>query len=284
MKRKQITKRIILGDDITQYLEDIETGKRVAIRHDVYETLRFFADSPNTSISRRELAYAFWGEHWETDGKQPTSVTSRIFYARKKLNEVFPGAGKHHIKTGRGQYKFVTDLSDSISSEEIPTSVPDISYNELESLMNELDLLMTRMEQIQEKIDSATSLRWHQAYSQHLDTLFMKYDQLQAEVRERYTQVENIRRNMYFVSKDVDACFASEDDVPRNTLFCRPSIAATTKSSIDVLFDWMSDATSEVEIVSTEIEESIKQLLHDLNVDFDDHEPSQIIMEGPNNE
>lgn len=245
MKRRQITKRIILGDDIPRYLEDIETGKKVNISPEVYDTLKFLSDNAGTSFTRDELAYEFWKEHWKTEGMDPSSITVRISHARKMLNEIFPGAGRYYIKTGRKQYKFVTDLSDSISSEVVPTSVPDISYNELESLMNELDLLMTRMEQIQEKINSATSLRWHQAYSQHLDALFMKYDQLQAEVRERYAQAEKLRMNM---------CFVSEDNAPHSTLLSRPN-------SIVSLSSWISSATTVVESIANELDDAIHQFL-----------------------
>lgn len=247
MKRKKITKRIILGDDIPRYLEDIETGKRVNISPEVYDTLRFLSDNAGTSFTRDELAYEFWKEHWKTEGMDPSSITARISHARKNLDEIFPGAGKYYIKTGRKQYKFVTDLPDPISSEEIR----DISYNEFGSLMNELDVLMARMEQIQEKINSATSLRWHQAYSQHLDALFLRYDQLQAEIREQYAYAEKQRMNI---------CFASEDNAHRNIILCRPD-------SIVALSSWISSATTIVESIANDLDEILYQFLH---ADFDD--------------
>ena len=136
MTKKQITKGINLVDDFEPYLEEIETGRKIILSNEVYETLKIFTDSVGHAITDAELAHEFWGEHWETEGKEIDSVRSRIFRARAKLNEVFQGAGKQYIRRGHNRYKFASDLetleccrcaSDNQHPQEETFSLPDIN-------------------------------------------------------------------------------------------------------------------------------------------------------------
>lgn len=254
MIRRQITKRIDLVVDFKPYLEDIDTGKKVFLSDTEFETIEKLTNPADRDYADSELGKAFSkDEFWEPTDDKKKMLRTRISRARKKLDEVFQGAGKKHIKRGYNLYRFVSDIEHTAFRNSSFSSEVDIA-----NIFEKLDRIMREIEDIQAKIDSDTTrFRLKKHYYQHLDVLLFRYDQLHKEALEKSLEVERLRNNYR----------ANETVSGTSTLTGYPECEmAVLKQHLEDLGAWASGAVSAMDLLSYELDEAIRAFIND-NID-----------------
>lgn len=229
---------------------------RVELTATEYKLLLAFVDNVDKPLRLDDLASLLWGSNYSADKKDPYSIKSHISRIRSKLNKINP-ALKIRFETNHGYntYTFKSDFNATVSKC-IP--VEDIDFfdlfSEIETLEHRMDILVEKLEKLQEKIDAAkceNSSIWVRVYSAQFQTTFSLVMSLQEEVEEKRRSAKMLRdNNTYAASERVEG-----------TIACIPNAMILAKRELSFLKNWVDDAVLKADLIESQLDEAISEYL-----------------------
>lgn len=233
-----------------------DESMRVALTATEYKVLLAFVDNFDKPLKLDDLATLLWGSNYNADKKDPDSIKSHISRIRSKLSQISPSL-KNRFETNHGYntYTFKADCNTSIT--DCP-SVEDMDsfdvYSEIELLDHRMNILVEKLEKLQEKIDAAkyeNSSIWVRVYSAQFQTTFSLVMSLQEEAEEKRRSARIlIETNTYAAPKRIEG-----------TIACTQNTMMLAKRELSFLKDWVDEAVVKAELIESQLDEAISEYL-----------------------
>ena len=262
-------KRYIGSDCYIRYSSRAELTRsdeslRVSLTSTEYKILSDFIDNIYKPMKLEDLARFLWGTNYGADKKDPESIKSHISRIRGKLNKINPALKKRfETNYGYNTYTFKPESKDCISDSLEIEVFENIDINtEIVGISNQMDMLVEKLEKLQEKIDRAKSEKssiWERVYSAQFQTTFSLLMSLQEEVEEKRMKLKNL-----FLHRS-----ASAPRRPEGTTACIPNAMIMVKSDLFDLKNWMDSSIAKVDCIEAQLDEAICEYLSSGCCDYD---------------